>query len=440
MRYRMCLIGLGLALLAGCVGGEAPPKTVTSAVSEEQSPEGEVSPGNAAVPAEVPEVARPEVSKEVSAKKPSLQGLGPDLQHVPTKEKPFPMAAEQRDMLAAMGRPTELDLRSYSLPLNNPPVVSAADADHMKDSDAVLGLLVGDHARAYPWWIVVAYHVINDTFSDLPVYVAQCEVCSGAGAFYPVIDGWILDFRVCGANHGTFFVCDFQTKSSWYSFSGSSFTGPLEGSQLPRLPVYQTTWGEWKKLHPETDVIHAAETLKVRPHGQEQWLGKPVVEHQLEMTVRHRDERIVEHELVFGMISREPRRGRVYPLVALEDAGGLIQESYEQEPLLLVLQGESRVSAYIREMQGQRLNFEVHQKSPIQLRDKETGTIWSEWGRGISGKHAGAQLPFANGYLTEWYEWVGHYPESEIFGLPLTRSSADRVRKSAPPVEPGHKH
>jgi len=454
MRYCKAFhwVWIGVFILGCTAGGEAPepaadpqPGQAAPKASPEAAPE--AAPAPAENPKAPADSALADAEKQRKAKglptdpQPLTLGkLGPDPRHIPTKENPFPMAAEQRDMLEAMGRPTELTLRSYSLPLNNPPVVASKDADHMKDSDPVLGLLVGEHARAYPWWIVIAYHVINDTFSEFPVYVAQCEVCSGAGAFYPVVDGWPLDFRVCGALHGTFYVCDFQTKSTWYSFSGTSFAGPLEGHQLPRLPVYQTTWGEWKALHPHTDVIDAPETLKERPHGQGQWLGKPVVEHQLEMTVRRRDDRLVEHELVFGLIGKEPESGLVYPLVALEDMGGLVQEEYNGDPFLLLLQGESRVSAYVREIEGKELRFEVTQKSPIRLKDKETGTLWNEWGRGLEGPHAGKQLPFANGYLTEWYEWSGHYPLSKIEGLPLKRSSADRKRKSAPDVDPGHKH
>ena len=204
--------------------------------------------------------------------------------------------------------------------------------------------------------------------------------------------------------------------------------------------MYQTTWGEWRKLHPNTDVIHSPVRLKERPHGRGQFLGKPGIEHQLEMTVRHRDKRLADHELVFGLVGPKEGTGRVHPLVALEEAGGLVQERYGQDPLLLVLQGESRVSAYIRVLDGVELTFKRTQKDPLLLRDNETGTTWSEWGRGVKGPHAGRQLSFANGYLTEWYEWVGHYPVSEIVGLPLKRSSADRKRKSAPNRDPDHHH
>ena len=341
---------------------------------------------------------------------------GPDFSRESTSENPFPMSQFEREAMRAMGRPSEHELRSYSLPLNNPPVVSVKEATHMRDDEAVLGILVGDEARAYPWWIVIAFHVINDTFSHEVVYVAQCEVCSGAGAFRPIIDGWPLDFRVCGGLHGTFYVCDFQTKSSWYSFSGTAFKGPLKGRQLERLPAYQTTWGEWKKLHPHTTVIHAPRTIQKRPHGHGQYMGKPVVEHQLEMTIRHRDSRMEENVLVIGLFAEDQKTGRVFPIEEVRKAGGLVSEEFDGKPVVLWLQGQYRISAYERTLDGEVLNFEVASKKPFRVKD-QSGSTWNEWGTAVSGPHKGKKLALTQGYVTEWYEWIGHYPGSTIFRL-----------------------
>jgi len=305
-------------------------------------------------------------------------------------------------------------MRPYSLPLNNPATVPAFEADHMKDDDPVLGLLVDGKARAYPWWIVVAYHVINDTFDTTPVYVAQCEVCSGSGAFRPEVFGRVLDFTICGSKHGTFFVCDAQTRSQWYSFSGYAFSGPLAGQKMERLPLFQTTWGKWKRDHPQTDIIYSTRRLKERPHGQKQFLGKAHIVHQLAASIEVHDDRLKENELVFGLISADHKNGRAYPVEELQAANGFIQEEFHGQQVVVLLRPPALIGAYLRNVGGTARSFKLVSNDPLVLVD-ETRTQWNFWGQAISGPDKGKQLPLADGYLAEWYEWVGHYPQSTIF-------------------------
>ena len=101
--------------------------------------------------------------------------------------------------------------REYALPLNNPDTVSAEQATHLKETDLVIGLSIYGKARAYPWWIMSNYHVVNDTFkmgkmSQIPIMVAMCEQCSGSAAFIPTIpelQDRSLTFQICGVHNGT---------------------------------------------------------------------------------------------------------------------------------------------------------------------------------------------------------------------------------------------
>ena len=54
------------------------------------------------------------------------------------------------------------EVRRFILPLNNPPVVDPAEAYHVRPDDIVLGVLVGESARAYPWYLLANYHAVND--------------------------------------------------------------------------------------------------------------------------------------------------------------------------------------------------------------------------------------------------------------------------------------
>jgi hypothetical protein len=62
------------------------------------------------------------------------------------------------------------------------------------------------------------------------------------------------------------------------------------------------------------------------------------------------------------------------------------------------------------EKQEARL-FRQISKLPFRVGD-DKGSIWNEFGHDITGGGQGLQV--ADGYLTEWYEWVNHWPETEI--------------------------
>ena len=52
-----------------------------------------------------------------------------------------------------------------------------------------------------------------------------------------------------------FVMYDHQTDSEWAHFTGAAITGPFAGTKLEILPAFHTTWGQWKKLHPDTLVL-----------------------------------------------------------------------------------------------------------------------------------------------------------------------------------------
>src|SRR5712692_445293 len=47
-------------------------------------------------------------------------------------------------------------------------------------------------------------------------------------------------------------MTDSGTGSKWQQLTGECFEGPLKGKRLPRVSFLYTTWGEWRKQHPQT--------------------------------------------------------------------------------------------------------------------------------------------------------------------------------------------
>ena len=327
----------------------------------------------------------------------------------------YPMVYPPGTWVHRAEQSTMRDKRAFTLPLNNPDVVPAQEAEHMRADDIVVGVVVDGQARAYPWWILSNYHVVNDTIGRAPVYVALCELCSGSAAFSPVVeelDGIPLTFQISGVASGTFQISDVQTLSRWHPFSGICVGGVLEGRELEKIPSVMTRWELWGRQHPETDVVYASSKMREREHGSRATqIGHPNIFRMA--APGFDDHRLPKNELVYGLLGARRGTGLSIPLRDLEKHDH-IELSWQDLPVLVFLRGDYQAIAYVRKLEGVVLSFDSLGKDSLEFRD-QTGTIWNSWGEAVRGPNAGAKLRPVRGYMTEWYEWVSGFPDTEIF-------------------------
>ncbi|HKE17035.1 MAG TPA: DUF3179 domain-containing (seleno)protein [Kofleriaceae bacterium] len=316
-------------------------------------------------------------------------------------------------------------LRRHLLALDNPPVVAARDAPHMRPDDVVVGVVLNGQARAYPWWVLRAYHTVNDFLADRPIFLTFCEACSGAGAFYPIVDRRVLDFGYAGDRYGCFSLHDLDTHSTWAPLAGFALDGPLAGTALVGVPTYFATWAEWKQVRPDTAVVLASEEVRRRPHGRGSTFGDQASSPWFERTLRTFDPRLPEHSLVYSFTSRPGARPRSYPLPTLQRLR-LVEDDHAGEPLVLLVGGRARVSAYSRRLDDRVLHFVLAAADPPLLRDQD-GTIWDEWGVATTGPSRGRSLRFAGGHVTKWGVWVNAFPDTEIRDSALLRATWQRA-------------
>jgi hypothetical protein len=70
-------------------------------------------------------------------------------------------------------------------------------------------------------------------------------------------------------------LADRETDSIWSQLEGRAIDGPLEGEPLTTVPSLQTTWGHWRQLHPDTEVMVLPDA-KGRPYLYRTWIpGQP---------------------------------------------------------------------------------------------------------------------------------------------------------------------
>jgi hypothetical protein len=296
----------------------------------------------------------------------------------------------------------------YLAPLTDPLWVPASQAAHMAPDDPVIAVLAGEQSYALPWWVMKNHHAGNLTLGDRRVVVTLCERCSSAAAFDARVGGDARTFQVIGSYQGTHVIGDYETHSVWASFTGRCLLGPAEGERLGRLPAFQASWAEWSARFPDTLVADGAGEPR-DGHGFDRRPGTdegPLGGYELE------DHRLPSAELVLGV--EAGGRSTAYPLAALTDAGGVVNDDLGGAAVVVLSSAESWIAmAFHATVDGVRLEFDAAGPG---ARDRSTGSDWDLTGRAVAGPLAGTRLEFGDSLVEEWHAWAAYHPQTDIFG------------------------
>lgn len=359
-----------------------------------------------------------------------------------------------------MTRSLELGLspgrkRPYMLPLNNPSVVPADGAGHLRPDDLVVGVLVAGRARAYPWWILANHHIANDVlilsreprgyllgsevnsagkplgpwYETVPLLVTLCEHCAGCSAYIPAFEDapespLVFTFAERSSagysSVGTYTISDIETRSRWHPFTGRAYSGPLAGRQLERIPAFIERWETWRREFPQTDVAFAAEEMRDRFHVRNLPRVETDTAHTSTLVARKQtperiDHRLDRNELVLGISSGKGDRSIAYTFSYLKQAGGVLQLDFDGEPCLLLASGAYRGFAFDRRVNGEILDFRRVPGDAFCISDHLSGSTWNFVGEAISGRFAGSRLEMIpDSYVSKWSDWSLAHPDAAI--------------------------
>ena len=305
--------------------------------------------------------------------------------------------------------------------LVDPDTETAGNALFIENSARVLGVVVDGHARAYPlammWW----HEVANDILGDSAALVTYCPLTGSGIAFDPVFDGRLRDFGVSGLLfENNLVMFDRQTETLWNQMLLEGMCGADRGKALPRLPMVETTWGLWKRMHPTTDVIKPDTAAFDFPYGQYPYGNYAAPNNSTTLFPGSSwSNARPPKELVLGV--HEGSSAKAYPFGALAQQGEMValNDSVGDRPIVVMYVDVERTAlAFDRRVNGQELTFSVEDPSAFTLVDAETGTIWGPAGEAISGPLAdqGARLSLlADAYTVFWFAWSIYYPNTELF-------------------------
>ena len=331
--------------------------------------------------------------------------------------------------------------------INSPKMVRAAGARFLIDNEYVLGITSNGESRAYPTRFASWHHIINDNIGKQenggpsPVTVTFCIVCNSGMRFdTPVIDGKPLIFDFYGLYNGVMTMYDLNTKSVWLQVGARAVKGPLLNTTLKSGPVLDTTWGQWKKLHPDTLVMAPDPHFKDCYEPKGSIMARGYTEFPADYfrkTVTHRDTRLPMFESVLAVTlpAMEDTSStadahtlyRAYPMKAFKRKTSVVNDVMGATPVAVFFLADTQtMTAVKRVVEGQTLTLEVH-KSPQgtpAFYDKETGTRWNLEGKAEEGPLVGKELPRMDSHMSQWYGWVSYFPQTTIYGQSNARIQA----------------
>ena len=293
--------------------------------------------------------------------------------------------------------------------IDNPVFANVANSQFMSDSDTVIGLEINGDAKAYPLFILVWHEIVNDKVGGTPVSVTYCPLCYTNQVFERVINDQEVEFGTSGKLYNSnLLMYDRLTDSYWSQALGLAVKGELTGYQLDLVPFDVITWGDWKKLHPDTLVL-TTDTGHIRSYATDPY-GSYYTEPRIMFPVEHSDDRLHPKEIIIGFSIDGIYKA--YPQKDIESLG-LINDSVGETSVMLVSFFSENSRAFDRTINDQTLEFEM---TDGQIIDTTTNSVWDYDGLAISGQMQGEQLkrlPIEPGF---WFEWVAFHPNTLVYG------------------------
>ena len=214
------------------------------------------------------------------------------------------------------------------------------------------------------------------------------------------LDDKVLSFGHAGILYeNSFIMYDRQTESLWVHVTGEAAFGPLKGKRLEFMPSTVTSWANWKKNYPHTQVLPG-----YRRGG---FMGTYVGPFQSD---------------ILGLAVVVKLKGKLYPYRVLERQNVVNDEFNGANVVVYYSPGDATATAWRRELDDRVLTFGLSDRKDGQgnvlLRDKETGSLWS-WLRGeaVEGPLKGRKLRqlLYNPILND--RFVAFYPGGPVFDI-----------------------
>lgn len=298
--------------------------------------------------------------------------------------------------------------------VHDPVFVPASKATFARDADLVIGVAKGKVAKAYMALDLMQHGSVDDEMPDGPIEVTWCNTCGTGAVFRAELNGRRLHFGYDSMVNANEVHKDVETGSRWQQSTGEAISGPLQGSRLQLYEFVLTTWKEWRRRYPATQLLQPApgylarfEILRERqPRARNGEGDAPAGSFSTDTRLRPR-------ELVAGLaVGNETM---AFQIAALRKTH-VVNERIGGVPVVVIHQPASETTtAYEARAKGQTLTFEAGNAGATALTDAGTKSTWNAYGLATKGPLKGTQLKPLILIPEFWFAWSQFRPGTRLF-------------------------
>jgi hypothetical protein len=131
--------------------------------------------------------------------------------------------------------------------LSKPKTIGAKAATYLAAGDRVIGVAIGNEARAYPIRILNFHEIVNDVLGGQPIAVTYCPLCDSAAVFDRNTPRGLREFGVSGLLYNSnvlMYDRDKRAESLWSQLKSEAVAGVQVRNRLKLLPLELTTWSD----------------------------------------------------------------------------------------------------------------------------------------------------------------------------------------------------
>ncbi|MFD1380775.1 DUF3179 domain-containing protein [Fodinicurvata halophila] len=244
--------------------------------------------------------------------------------------------------------------------------------------------------------MLVWHEIANDAFGSVPLAVTYCPLTGTSLAFERGETTFGVSGRLVNSN---LIMYDRQSDTWFPQILGVATEGPHEGATLVERPLVWTTWGRWRKRHPDTKVLSTrtgfARNYTRDPYGSYTPLeGYYRPEASTIFPLMQEDERFPPKAVVLG--ARTAREAVAFPKDRLREAGQLVLEG--REATFVAVHDEGLDTGYI---------FEVPRAPKESAVVEGTGPDNVRWPEDLDARAL-------NAFEAMWFAWAAFYPNTHV--------------------------
>ncbi len=294
-------------------------------------------------------------------------------------------------------------------PLRNPNMIAADQADYLDEDHVVFGIAVNGDVRAYPKRILAWHEMFVDTVGGVPVTGVYCTLCGTMILYESELNGVVHEFGTSGFLYrSNKLMYDQATQSLWVTLLGQPVIGSLADQDLTleHLSVVTTTWGEWRRRHPETQVL-SIDTGYSRDYGEGVAYQEYFATDELMFNVPELDDRLANKDEILGLLF--PEEGDQPLAVSAEFLRQRPVYHDQVGSLDLVVLTDPTGANRVYESKG--IEFQTYDGD--RSVEDEQGQIWAVSEDVLTGPD-GQELNRLPAFRAFWFGWYSAYPQTRL--------------------------